>query len=311
MKAAQINEYGGKEVLEITENAPMPKAGEDQVLVEVRAAAVNPFDWKVREGLVRQMAELEFPATLGGDFAGVVVEIGHGVDDFGIGDEVYGQANALGGQGSFAEYTPVKVGSIGKKPGSIDFVSAAAMPLAGVSAYQALVESMKLMSGQKILVHGGAGGIASFAIPLAKNLGAYVTTTAAAEDADFVKSLGADEVIDYKSQDFSDLLHGFDAVFDTVGGETFRNSFKILRKGGIIVSMIEQPDEALMQKHEVLAISQFTRVTTERLAKLAEMADKGKLKPQIDKTFSLDEAADALEYIHQSKHRGKVVITVK
>lgn len=311
MKAAQIREYGGKDVLQVTDNAPEPSAGSGQVLVEVRAAGVNPFDWKVREGYMQEMAKLDFPATLGGDLAGVVAEVGQGVPGLAVGDEVYGQANALSGQGSYAELAPVKAESLGKKPASVDFTQAAALPLAGVSAYQALVEHLGLKKGQNILIHGGAGGIGSFAIPLAKQLGAYVATTAAAEDTGYVKGLGADEVIDYKSQDFSELLSDYDAVYDTVGGETYKKSFKILKKGGAIVSMLEKPDEQLMGQYGVNAISQFTRVTTSRLAKLAELVDKGAIKPQIDKVFPLNEAADALAYIEKGKHHGKVVLKIK
>jgi NADPH:quinone reductase-like Zn-dependent oxidoreductase len=311
MKAAQINEYGGKDVLKTTSDAPKPKPGAGEVLVEVHAAAVNPFDIKVRSGKTQAMAQLNLPATLGGDFSGTIAELGEGVSGVSVGDEVYGQGNALGGQGSFAEFTPVKATSIAPKPKNVDFTTAAALPLAGVSAYQALVEHLELKSGQKILIHGAAGGIASFAVQLAKHLGAYVATTAAAEDTDYVKSLGADEVIDYKTQKFETLVKDYDAVYDTVGGETYTKSFQVLKPGGRIVSMIEKPNEDLIKQHSVTAISQFTRVTTERLAKLAELIDAGAIKPQIDKTFPIDAAAEALAYIETGRHHGKVVITVK
>lgn len=311
MKAAQINEYGGKEVLKTVPDAPKPVAGAGQVLIEVHAAAVNPFDWKVREGYMKEMAPLRFPATLGGDFAGVVAEIGEGVNGLNVGDEVYGQANALSGQGSFAEFTPVKAESVGPKPKSVDFETAAALPLAGVSAYQALVDHIGLKSGQKILIHGGGGGIGSFAIQLAKHLGAYVATTAAAEEAEFVRSLGADEVIDYKSQDFATILRDYDAVYDTIGGETFTKSHQILKPGGVVVSMVAQPDEALMDQYKVKAISQFTVVNGERLARLAELVDQSVIKTQVDRTFPLDEAAEALAYIQEGHHKGKVVLKIK
>ncbi|HSW36862.1 MAG TPA: NADP-dependent oxidoreductase [Candidatus Saccharimonadales bacterium] len=311
MRAAQINQYGGPEVLKTVNDAPKPTASPGQVLVEVYAASVNPFDATVRDGRAQSMAQLNFPATLGGDLAGKVAELGEGASGFQVGDEVYGQANALSGQGSFAEFTPVKAISLAPKPKSLDFTAAAALPLTGVSAYQALVNHLNLQSGQKILIHGGAGGIGSFAIQLAKHLGAHVAATAASEDLDFVKGLGADEVIDYKTQDFSKLLKDYDAVYDTIGAETYAKSFQILKPGGKIVSMKEQPNEELMRKHQVEAISQFTKVTTERLNKVAELVDNGVLKVNIDKVFPLEETGGALEYLKTGHTRGKIVIKIK
>jgi NADPH:quinone reductase-like Zn-dependent oxidoreductase len=311
MKAAQINAYGGKDALKTVSDAPKPKLEADQVLVEVRAAAVNPFDWKVREGYMKDSVALPLPATLGGDLAGVVAELGEGVAGFAVGDDVYGQADALSGQGSYAEFAPVKAESLAAKPTSVAFVTAAALPLAGVSAYQALVEHIGLRNGQKILIHGGAGGIGSHAIQLAKYLGARVATTAAPDEAEFVKDLGADEIIDYTSSKFEEILQDYDAVYDTVGGDTYARSFQILKPGGIIVSMLEKQHEQLSKQRNVTAISQFTRVTTERLERLADLVDRGALKAHIDKTFPLEEAAEALEYIHQGRHHGKVVLKVK
>lgn len=311
MKAAQIYGYGGKEVLKIVANAPKPEVTADQVIVEVHAAGVNPFDIKVREGLVQSMSKLEFPATLGGDFSGVVSELGPEVSSVKVGDAVYGQANALSGDGSYAESTPVKAESLGPKPASVDFITAAALPLVGISVYQALVEHANLQSGQKILIHGGAGGIGSTAIQLAKHLGAYVATTTTAKDADFVKELGADEAIDYENQEFSELIKDYDAVYDTVGGETFAKSYKVLKPGGVIVSMVAQEDKALSEQHKVIVISQFTRVTTERLKQLTELIDGGVIKIQIDKVFPLEDAAEALEYLKSGQHRGKVVLKIK
>jgi len=311
MKAAQITEYGGKDTLKTVNDAPKPSITADQVLVEVHAAAVNPFDWKVREGYLKEMVPLNFPATLGGDVAGVIAEIGEDVSGFAIGDEVYGQANALSGNGSYAEFTPVKAFSLSTKPKSVDFITAAALPLGSVSAYQALEDHIGLQSGQKILIQGGAGGIGSFAIQIAKHIGAEVAATAATEDVDFVKGLGADTVIDYKTQDFTDLLKDYDAVFDTVGGDSYIKSYSVLKDGGIIVSMSEQPNEERAKAHTLTAIAQQTQVNPERLAKITELVEGGVLKVNIDKVFSLDEAAEALAYIQEGKHQGKVVIQVK
>lgn len=311
MKAAQINEYGGKEVLKTLEGVAKPRPGSKQVLVEVHAAGVNPFDVKVRAGQARQFKELDFPATLGGDMAGIVVEIGEGVNGFSVGDEVYGQADALSGQGSFAEFAPVSASSIALKPTALDFTEAAAVPLAGVSAYQALVDHANLKKGQKILIHGGAGGIGSFAIQLAKHLGAYIATTAAKSDFEFVRHLGADQTIDYKSQDFTELVRDYDAVYDTVGGETTVKSYSVLKPGGTLVSMVSQADEGLAKKHKINFVAQFTQTTSERLVRVAELVDSGALKPQISQVFPLDEAASALARLSEGKQKGKVVIKVK
>lgn len=311
MKAAQIHGYGEREVVAVTDAAPKPQAGPGQVLVEVHAAAVNPFDLTVREGRARQMAELDFPATLGGDFAGIVSQTGEGVEGFEQGDRVYGQAGALSGQGSFAEYTPVKASQTARMPARLDFTQAAALPLAGVSAYQALVNHIGLQEGQRLLIHGGAGGIGSLAIQIARHLGAYVAVTASAKDAAFVKELGADEVIDYQTQDFTQVIKDYDAAFDTVGGETNRKSYGVLKPGGILVSMAAQPDEALAEQHRIKYVAQFTRTTSERLAKVAELADEGVLKPVIDKVFPLEQAAEALEYQKNGRPKGKIVIIIK
>lgn len=319
MKAVQINSYGDAEVLEIAENVPKPSASEEQVLVEVYAASINPFDWKVREGYVKEYIKLQFPATMGGDFAGVVVGLGEKVSDLKVGEAVYGQAAVFaGGTGAFAEVLAGNVNKIVSKPQNIDFLQAASLPLVGVSALQALEEHIKLQSGQKILIHGGAGGIGTIAIQLAKSMGAYVATTVSADDKDYVKQLGADEVIDYKqsfsaneNEAFEDKLADFDAVFDTVGGETTDRSFKVLKKDGIIVSMAGQPNEDLAQKYGVSAIGQNTEGNRERLIRLSELVASGKIKPQVDRVFPIDKAKEAFSHLEKGHPRGKVVLRIK
>ena len=310
MKAAQINEYGGQATVQLVDT-PKPVAAKGQVLIAVCAAGVNPFDYQVRDGSYKDYFPVPLPATLGGDVAGTVAEIGEGVNGFTVGQEVYGMAGAAGGQGSFAEFTPVKAEQLAAKATSVDFVTAAALPLAGVSAYQALIDHIGLKSGQKILIHGGAGGIGSLAIQIAKNLGTYVATTAAAPEIDYVKSIGADEAIDYKTQDFSKILKDYDAVFDTVGGETNTSSYTVLKPGGTLVSMVEAPDEALVKQHNINYVQQSSQATSERLTKIAELVDAGKLKVNVDKIFPLAEAAVALEYLKTGHPHGKVVIQVK
>lgn len=310
MKAAQINEYGGKDVVKTVGDVPRPKAGKGQILVAVKSAGVNPFDWKIREGFARQKVELKFPATLGGDLAGTVTELGEGVSEFSAGDEVYGQAGSLSGNGSFAEFTPINAGAVAHKPKSVDFTDAAALPLAGTSAYQALVDLAGVQKGQRVLIHGGAGGLGSFSVQLAKHLGAYAATTVSAKDAGFAQNLGADEVIEYNSQDFSDILAGYDVVYDLVGGEVAEKSFLVLKKGGVLVSMFEESNKELEQKYAVKFIKMSSQVTRDRLEKLAELVDSGAIKTHIDKVFPLDQAAEALDYQQNSKPRGKVVIKV-
>lgn len=310
MKAAQFKDYGGQDVIEIKEvTKPIPN--KDQVLVEVKAATINPFDYKVRRGDMKEMMPLELPLTLGGNFSGVIVEVGSEVTKFSVGDEVFGQSYAFGGgSGAIAEYAVSKEENIAIKPKSIDHLEAGSLPLVGASAIQALEQHVNLQKGQKILIHGGAGGIGSIAIQLGKHLGAYVATTASSEDIEFVKNLGADEVIDYKSQDFSEILKDFDGVFDTVGGETRDRSFKVLKKGGVLVSMVGESSPELVKQYEVEAIAQDTQTNNKNLSRLAKLVDQGIIKPQVDKVFSLDQTREAFEYVETGHPRGKVVISI-
>jgi alcohol dehydrogenase len=312
MKAMQITNYGGRDVIIYTDNVPIPKVPPGKVLVEVKAAGVNPVDWKIREGYFQQMVPLEFPTTLGTDFSGVIKELRENAStDFNIGDEVFGQASVLsGGSGSFAELVLTNIDSIGPKPKTLNPIEASGLPLVGVSAWQALVENIGLSKNQKILIHGGAGGIGSIAIQLAKHLGAYVATTVKSKDKEFVRQVGADEIVDYTTQSFDDILQDYDAALDTVGGETYRKSFKVLKNNGTIVSMLEQPDSNLMNQYGIKAIFQFTETTNKRLSKLARWIDQDNIKVNVEKTFPLAETAKALDYQKDSHPRGKLVITI-
>ena len=272
------------------------------------------MDWKIREGYMQQMIKLQFPSTLGIDFSGVIKQVGEGnsTSDFKQGDEVYGQAGVInGGSGAFAEMALANIESIAHKPKRLSHPESAALPSVGVSARWALRDDIGLSKGQKILIHGGAGGIGSISIQLAKNLGAYVATTVSANDRQFVQELGADEVIDYKTQAFEDLVHDYDAVFDTVAGETYRRSFKVLKKGGIIVSMLEPPNTELMNQYGVKAIFRNFIANRERLTKLAEWVDENNnILVNIEKKFLLDEVGDALDYQKNVHPRGKVVLVI-
>lgn len=252
MKSIQIKKYGGSDVVEVNKTASVPSISSGKILVSVKASGVNPSDWKIREGYFRQMAPLQFPSTLGGDFSGIVKQIGEDDDvssDFKQGDEVYGYASVLnGGSGAFAELALANKDNIAYKPKSLNHLKAAGLPLVGVCAWQALVENIELSKDQKILIHGGAGGIGSIAIQLAKHLGAHVATTVSTNDKQFVQQLGADQIVDYKKENFEDVIHDYDTVLDTVGGETYVRSFKVLKIGGIIVSTLEQPNTELMNQ---------------------------------------------------------------
>jgi alcohol dehydrogenase len=311
MKSAQIKKYGSE--VEINQSVPEPIISAGKVLVIVKAAGVNPADWRIAAGYTQQMFQLQFPSTLGMDFSGVIKQVGEGVSpsDFKQGDEAYGEAPVFtGGSGAFAEMALANADSIAHKPKSLSHVEAAALPLVGVSAWQALVENIGLSKDQKILIHGGAGGIGSIAIQLAKHLGAYVTTTVNKNDQMFVQELGANQLVDYKTQNFEDILHDYDAVFDTIGGETYRRSFKVLKKGGMIISMLEQPNSELMNHYGVKAIFEFTQENRQRLTKLAQWVDQNNINIHVDKTFSLDEAGKALDYQKDIHPRGKVVLVV-
>jgi alcohol dehydrogenase len=313
MKSAQIKRYGGSDVIEINQTTKVPNLAPGNILVEVKAAGINPIDWKIREGYLQQMIPLQFPSTLGMDFSGIIKQIAGVSSDFKQGDEVYGQAGVTnGGSGAFAELALANAEHIAHKPKRLNHVQAAALPLVGVSAWQALVENIGLSKDQNIIIHGGAGGIGSVSIQLAKKLGAHVATTGSTDDKQFVEKLGADEVIDYKTQSFEDLIHNYDAAYDTVGGETYTKSFRVLKKGGIIVSMLEQPNSELMQQFGVKSIFQFTQVNMERLTKLAEFMDQqNNIQIHIDKTFPLDEARNALDYQKDAHSRGKVVLVME
>ena len=314
MKSIQIRGYGGYDVVEVKKTASVPNISSGKVLVNVKASGVNPVDWKIREGYMQQMIKLQFPSTLGIDFSGVIKQVGEGnsTSDFKQGDEVYGQAGIInGGSGAFAEMALANIESIAHKPKRLSHPESAALPTVGVSAWQALVENIRLSKDQKILIHGGAGGIGSIAIQLAKHLGAYVATTVSTNNKQLVQELGADQIVDYKKENFEDILQNYDAVLDTVGGETNKRSFRVLRKGGgIIVSTLEQPNTELMSQYGIKAVFLFSEVNKQRLTKLAQWVDQNNIKVNIDKTFPLDEASNALDYQKGGHPRGKVVLTV-
>lgn len=309
MKAIQIYTYGDNEVVVTRSDAPKPVISAGKLLIKMHAAGINPVDWKIRAGYLQNMQPILFPFTLGMDFSGVVIETGQGVSNFKPGDAVYGMASVFSGDtGTFAEFICVDASVTALKPQNIDFSAAAALPMAGVSAWQALVDYMDLSKGQKILIHGGTGGIGVFAIQIAKYLGAYVATTVSGINKNLAKELGADEVIDYKEESFENLLKNYDAVLDTIGGETYVKSFQVLRKGGVIVSMLENPNDELVRRYGVRSMLEFTETNTDRLSKLTTLVENNIIKIHIAKVFTFQEASKALDYVQNHHPAGKVII---
>lgn len=312
MKAVQISQYGDVGVLNVTQDAPRPTVDGGKVLVEVHAASVNPIDTTVRSGFYATMMPLTFPATLGTDFAGEVVEVDPGIKDFRKGDRVYGMASLLAGaSGAFAQYAVVPVGMVARIPSGLSMSEAAALPLTAVSALEVIDEKLKVGKGHKILIHGGAGGIGTIAIQIAKHRGATVATTVMGEAVPYVQGLGADTAIDFQKESFEKALSGYDFVFDTVAGETYKKSFAVLKRGGIIISMLEQPNAELAAQHGVTALFQMTQVTTARLNAVAELVSNGTIKVHVDRVFPLEKAREAFLARESGKVRGKVVLSIR
>lgn len=310
MKAAQIKEYGDASAVEVVD-IDQPTLSEGQVLVNVEAVSLNPFDSTVRSGYMQQMIPLQLPVTLGGDIAGEVSAVAEGVEHVAVGDVVYGQANVVAGNsGAFAEFAATSAQQVAKLPSNVTIQEAASLPLVGVSALQGLVEYIKLQAGQKILITGGAGGIGRIAIQIAKHIGAYVATTASGDGVAAAKELGADEVIDYKTQDFTELLSGYDAVFDTVGGADLNNTLAILKQGGIAVTMAGAFDEAKVAEAGVTALSESTQVSTANLDALTKLVEEGVVKPSIGKVFPLAEIQAAFTTRESGSVKGKIVVEV-
>lgn len=307
MQAVQINEFGDRSVLALNDIAIPTPAG-NEVLIKVKAAAVNPVDWKIREGYLQPLLNHSLPLTLGWDVAGEVAAMGEQVTSLKVGDAVYSRPE-ISKNGSYAEYMTVTADEVALKPKSLSWQEAAGVPLAALTAWQALYDHAQLAAGERVLIHAGSGAVGQFAIQLAKLRGAYVYTTTSARNTELVLGLGADESIDYQQEDFS-ALKDIDVVFDTVGGETQANSWETLKQGGRLVSITETPDEAIATQHGVTAAFCFVQPNREQLEKLAEIADAGQLKVSIDSEFGLDQVAAAHERSETGRAQGKVIINV-
>ena len=306
MKAAYIEQFGGPEVLQYGD-LPDPVAAAGQVVVDVAAASVNGADWRVRAG---QYGQATFPLVLGRDFSGSVAALGAGVDDLQIGDAVFGVLEA-GREGAYADKLAINAAIIAKKPDGLSHIDAAALALTGLTAVISVETTLKLQRGETILIQGGAGGVASFAIQLAKHLGARVITTTSAANADYVRSLGADEVIDYNTQDFTGAVKACDAVFDTVGGEVAQKSFAVLKPGGRAAFIASGPQAPKPDRGDVTALRPAVGRARAPLERIAALVTAGAVRPPEVKLYRLAQAAQA-HRLSESRHfRGKLVFQVR
>jgi NADPH:quinone reductase-like Zn-dependent oxidoreductase len=308
MKAVQIHQFGDADQL-IYEDAAEPKIKPDDVLVKVYATSINPIDWKTRKGGHPGSDKREFPIILGWDVSGVITAKGDEVQGFEIGDEIYARPNVLR-NGTYAEYVAVNYKEIAPKPLSIDHIHAAAIPLAGLTAWQGLFDHGKLQAGQKVLIHAAAGGVGTLAVQLAKWKGAYVIGTASEDNIEFLKELGADEVIDYKNEDFEERLGDIDLVFDLIGGDVQQKSLGVLKAGGILVTTVGLKDEAAVKAKGMIGVQYMAQSVPADLTQLAQLVDEGTLKPIIAEIMSLDEAAEAHKKSEKGHTKGKIVLRV-
>jgi NADPH:quinone reductase-like Zn-dependent oxidoreductase len=331
MKAFVVEHYGEDGLR--AADVPEPELGDGDVLVKVSAASVNPLDKMVRNGEFKRLLKYRTPFVLGHDGAGVVTRVGSAVREFQVGDEVYARPRDLR-IGTFAEYIAIDQDDVAPKPASLTLHEAAAVPLVSLAAWQALVDRAHVKSGQKVLVHAGSGGLGSTVIQLAKHLGATVATTARGQNEELVRSLGADVVIDYKKQDFAEVLSGYDVVLDSLGGETLEKSLTILKPGGQAIGVAGPPDPGFAKQPRApkfigvvmgllsrkvrkqarkLGVNYsflFMQANGTQLRELASLYDAGHLRPHIDKAFPFDQTLEALAYLEQGRANGKVVITL-
>ena len=331
MKAFVVERYG-KDGLRAAD-VPEPEVGDGDVLVKVSAASINPLDKMVRNGEFKRLLKYQTPFVLGHDVAGVVTRVGSAVRDFQVGDEVYARPRDLR-IGTFAEYIAIDQDDVAPKPASLTLHEAAAVPLVSLAAWQALVDRAHVKPGQKVLVHAGSGGLGSTVIQLAKHLGATVATTARGENAELVRSLGADVVVDYTKEDFAEVLSGYDVVLDSRGGENLEKSLTVLKPGGQAIGVTGPPDAGfakqlgapkfigvvmgllsrkVRKQARKLGVSYsflFMQANGGQLRELASLYDAGHLRPLIDTTFPFDQTLEALAYVEQGRANGKVVITL-
>jgi alcohol dehydrogenase len=332
MKAFVLERYGKQRALRLAD-IPKPELRDDEVLVEVHAAGVNLLDSKIRDGEFKLILPYHLPLILGHDVAGVVVEVGPRVRQFKPGDEVYARPDDFR-IGTFAEYVPVKEASLALKPKGLTMEETASIPLVGLTAWQVLIERAKLKKGQRVLIHAGSGGVGTFAIQLAKHVGAVVATTTSTANVDWVKALGADIVIDYRKEDFATLLRDYDVVVNSLGGEVLDKSLRVLKPGGKLISISGPPDAdfakeiglswILRQLMRLLSyrISRkarrrgvsysflFMRASGDQLREIGRLMDSGTIRPVVDRVFPFESTNEAMAYVESGRAKGKVVVRV-
>jgi len=309
MKAVRFHSYGKPEVL-VYEDAPKPVPQAGEVLIKVHATSVNPIDWKIRAGHLRGFREYPLPFTPGCDVSGVVESTGTGATRWKSGDEVYGRPD-LGRMGAYAEFVAVRETEIARKPKNLEHVHAAALPLIGLTAWQALFDAAALKSSQKVLIQAAAGGVGHLAVQLAKLKGLYVAGTASGRNQDFLKSLGCDLPINYETTRFEDVVHDFDAVIESMGGQIRERSWGVLKKGGILVALIGPPaSEETAKAHGVRTAIIWAQAKPDQLDEIARLADSGQVRAEIAAVFPLRDAAKAHQMSETGHVRGKIVLRV-
>ena len=309
MKAIRIHNYGALEVLKY-EDAPRPQvSAAGEVLIRVYAAGVNPVDCAIRAGRVQEIFPVSFPWIPGWDLSGVVEELGPDVTKFDKGDEVFAIPDTTR-NGAYAEYIVARESEVALKPKSLHHIRAAAVPVAAITAWNALFDTAQLQPGQRVLIHGGAGGVGHFAVQLAKRKGAHVIATASAKNHELVYELGADEVIDYQAQKFEDVARKIDIVLDPIGGDTQERSWKVLKKGGILVSIVQPPSEEKARSVGARGAMVQSKPDGAKLAEIAKLIDSGQLAPVINRILPLSEARRAQELSQSGHTRGKIVLRV-
>jgi len=333
MKALILKSYGGLDRLALTD-IPRPEIKADEILVKVHAAGLNPIDYRIPQGLFKPILRLKLPATMGSDLSGTVVEVGSRVTRFKPGDAVFASVFDMH-IGTLAEFAAVPEQAAALKPANLDFVQAASIPMVGLTSWQALKERAQIQPGQKVFIPAGSGGIGTFAIQLAKHFGATVGTTTSTGNMDLVRSLGADEVIDYKNQTFEEVLHGYDAVLGTVQGDALEKSLQILKPDSTVVSLVGPPDAAFARARGMSFFMQFVfsmlsrkiirkakkrdaaysflfvRPDGGQLGEIGKLLDASRIRPVIDQVFPFDQAIEGLAYLGQGRAKGKVVIAMR
>ncbi len=308
MKAIRLNEYVAVNELKI-EEVPTPEPNDNEVLIKVYAAGINPVDWKIIEGHARERIPVKFPLIPGWDLAGVVEKVGKSVKNFNEGDEVFCKPE-LNMQGAYAEFIVVPESIVSIKPTNISFTDAASIPLAGLTAWQALFQYGHLKEGEKILIHAASGGVGSLAVQFAKTKGAYVIGTCSTDNVSFVKRLGADEVIDYTKENFEDELEDLDMVFDTLGGEDQQKSISVLKSGGRIISIVSDEFEAEAKEKNIRLERFMASSNSEQLDEIAELIQQNSVVPVVSAVYSLEEASQALRLSKDGHVQGKLVLRV-